>query len=131
MVSNKFSNSPNAPACNYDLPDKNYIKKDRNCLINFLCIRGTQAFKDNCGCGCETNNTQSLPQQPNPEPEKNSCPQSSRGAQICMELYAPVCGWFNSKIECLKYPCAQTFSNSCFACGNNNVDYWTNGECPK
>jgi plastocyanin len=31
-----------------------------SCMINFLCIQGTQGFKDSCGCGCEkTNQTES------------------------------------------------------------------------
>lgn len=41
-----------------------------------------------------------------------------------------VCGWFNKNIECLKYPCAETYSNSSDACSDSKVDYWTTGECP-
>ena len=32
---------------------KTYLKSGSSCLINFLCIQGTEAFKDSCGCGCE------------------------------------------------------------------------------
>lgn len=40
--------------CNYNDPDKSYIKKDKGgCVINFLCIQGRQAFSDECGCGCK------------------------------------------------------------------------------
>lgn len=57
-----------------------------------------------------------------------ACP-PQRG-EFCAEIYEPVCGWFDSKkIQCIKYPCAQTFSNSCFACGNKDVLYYTEGEC--
>lgn len=60
-----------------------------------------------------------------------SCTDSQRNADVCYEIYKPVCGWFNaSKIQCIKYPCAQTFSNDCFACQNPNVAYYTEGECP-
>ncbi len=38
---------------------------------------------------------------------------------ICMTLYEPVCG----------YPIEKTFSNSCFACNNQEVIYWIKGEC--
>jgi len=52
--------------------------------------------------------------------EKEFCPPGSRDADICIEIYSPVCG----------YPIKQSFSNSCFACLNNNVDYYISGECP-
>ena len=58
-----------------------------------------------------------------------SCTSEQRGAEICISLYSPVCGHFNSSIQCVKYPCAETFSNSCFACSNPSVEYWTEGEC--
>ncbi|TAL48149.1 hypothetical protein EPN87_01205 [archaeon] len=51
--------------------------------------------------------------------------------QICTAQYNPVCGWFDpAKIQCIRYPCAQTFSNSCFACSDDKVKYYTQGECP-
>jgi len=49
---------------------------------------------------------------------------------VCIELYNPVCGWFSPDIQCVKYPCAQDFSNSCFACSDDNVLYYTEGACP-
>jgi|GEM_PF-1710713 len=60
---------------------------------------------------------------------KNLC--GTRRAEVCTEVWQPVCGWFGPNIECFKYPCAGTFSNSCFACMNPIVEYWTDGECPK
>ncbi|MEK6919038.1 MAG: hypothetical protein AABW73_03280 [Nanoarchaeota archaeon] len=62
----------------------------------------------------------------------NYCDNESRLGDFCVELYKPVCGWSDpEKIQCIKYPCAQTYSNSCFACHNLDVSYWTDGECPK
>lgn len=29
-----------------------YINKNANCVINFMCTNGKQAFHDECGCGC-------------------------------------------------------------------------------
>lgn len=62
--------------------------------------------------------------------EKHYCPDSSRGAEICTFDYTPVCGWFNEDIQCVKFPCAQTYGNSCGACSNEDVEYYTEGECP-
>lgn len=60
-----------------------------------------------------------------------SCSVESRNAEICTEEYAPVCGWSDpEKIQCIKYPCAQTYGNICNACKDSNVAYYTFGECP-
>lgn len=64
--------------------------------------------------------------------EQNYCSPESRNASACAAVYQPVCGWFNpGKIQCFKYPCAATYSNSCAACMDQKVWYWTDGECPK
>lgn len=64
--------------------------------------------------------------------KKNFCTPESRQENACIEIYKPVCGWFNpEKIQCIKYPCANTYSNSCFACHNEEVSYWTEGQCPE
>ena len=55
---------------------------------------------------------------------------AARG-MFCAANYEPVCGWFNSSIKCFAYPCAQTYSNSCYAAKDEKVDYYTLGECPK
>lgn len=66
------------------------------------------------------------------EPPKNYCSPEQRQADFCVQLYQPVCAWFDpAKVQCVKYPCATTQSNSCFACQNPDVLYWTEGECPK
>jgi hypothetical protein len=59
------------------------------------------------------------------------CNPGQRNSQLCITVYDPVCGWFDKEIKCLKYPCANTFSNSCVACSNPNVEYYTSGDCPK
>ncbi len=66
------------------------------------------------------------------EKKNNYCSEESRNTQACTFDYNPVCGWFYpEKIQCVKYPCAQTYSNSCGACINKDVLYWTQNECPK
>ena len=61
---------------------------------------------------------------------KEYCSEPSRGVDACITLYKPVCGWFSDNIQCIKYPCAQTYSNLCEACKNIEVSYFTEGECP-
>lgn len=63
--------------------------------------------------------------------DKIYCSPQSRSGDACIQIYQPVCGWYNStKVQCIKYPCAENFGNSCVACHNSNVDYWTAGVCP-
>ena len=59
------------------------------------------------------------------------CTAEQKAAKICTMEYTPTCGWFSSKIKCIKYPCAQTYGNPCTACAAENVERWTAGECPK
>ncbi len=47
------------------------------------------------------------------------CEPGDRNADACIEIYQPVCGM----------PINQTFSNSCFACINEDVIYYIEGEC--
>jgi|TARA_Y100000310_G_C20640076_1_gene793405 hypothetical protein len=66
------------------------------------------------------------------EDEKTFCSDASRDVDACIALYEPVCGWDDpDKIKCFKFPCASTYSNSCNACKNPNVLYWTSGDCPE
>ncbi len=61
----------------------------------------------------------------------HKCGGDERLAEFCIALYDPVCGWNDpEKIQCVRYPCADTYSNGCEACKNENVLYWTHGECP-
>ena len=60
------------------------------------------------------------------------CTPEQKKAEACIEIYQPVCGWSDpDKIQCIKFPCASTYSNSCFACKNSDVLYWTNEVCPE
>jgi hypothetical protein len=62
---------------------------------------------------------------------KHYCQPSERGVDVCIEIYSPVCGWNDpDKIVCVTYPCASSYSNSCFACLNPEILYWTEGDCP-
>lgn len=60
---------------------------------------------------------------------KTFCTPESRLSEVCITLYKPVCGYFNQSIQCIKAPCADTYSNSCVACLDQKVSYWTEGEC--
>ena len=53
------------------------------------------------------------------EPHRHYCTPEQRNVDVCIEIYEPVCG----------YPVEQTFSNSCFACMDETVEYWTHGTC--
>ncbi|MDD2935385.1 MAG: hypothetical protein PHX25_02835 [Candidatus Pacebacteria bacterium] len=58
------------------------------------------------------------------------CTADQREADVCIELYEPVCATVN--IQCIKAPCdpiKETFSNSCTACINPLVESYTQGEC--
>ena len=47
------------------------------------------------------------------------CSLESREVGDCIALYEPVCG----------YPESKEYSNSCFACMNEGVNYWVKGNC--
>jgi hypothetical protein len=59
------------------------------------------------------------------------CTDEQREVKGCTKEYMPVCGWFADFIKCVKYPCASVYGNKCMACQNPNVEYYTEGECPK
>ncbi|MFC1647957.1 hypothetical protein ACFL1B_00715 [Nanoarchaeota archaeon] len=66
-----------------------------------------------------------------PETDKVFCMPEQRDAEICTMEYRPVCGWNGPNIQCIKWPCAETYSNPCGACSNPDVEYYTEGECPE
>lgn len=58
------------------------------------------------------------------------CTEAQRNVDACTAIFHPVCGWSDpEKIQCIRYPCASTYSNSCLACKDENVLYWTEGDC--
>jgi len=89
------------------------------------CLRNS-----NGECGWEVTSCPAPNQ--NESLKQNYCTAGQRQGEMCIELYQPVCGWFDpARVQCIRYPCAQTFSNSCFVCHDDKVLYWTEGECPK
>ena len=97
-------------------------------IIILAIVLASQSNKDSTPIEHEVDGSTNIPPDTS---EKNYCTEDSRGIQACNLMYAPVCGWFNQDIKCLKYPCAQEYSNGCFACTDKNVEYWTYGECPE
>lgn len=94
--------------------NRNYHSNDvEECSrTQILCIDGMKFFSDETGCGCEVVND-----------EKNFCPPESRNVEFCIEIYQPVCGGNDTE--------KTTYSNSCFACMDETVLYYTEGVCPK
>ncbi len=114
------SNDLSLSACG--LPDAFYTSMNTSqCMVmKFRCIQGTEPFFDACGCGCK------------PVAEFRVCSDAEHDAEICTAIFKPVCGWFDpEKVQCITYPCALTFSNACHSCSDDDVLYWTDGECPK
>jgi len=92
--------------------------------IEFFCVQGYERFDDDHGCGCKPTNIFLN------TTEKHFCTSEQRQAEVCTEIYSPVCGYV--QVECIRAPCnpvPETFSNECFACGNERVQYFTKGEC--
>jgi len=108
---------------------KKYVSQDpEECTrLMFMCAEG-EAFYDETGCGCTV---EEVSDEPVGEPGRTECTDEERASEFCIALYQPVCGWMAEHIKCIKYPCAQTYSNRCFACQNLDVGYVTEGECPK
>ncbi len=105
---------------------RTYISGDsEECkTLMFQCAEG-RPFYDDTGCGCDTSAAEN-------KLKATDCTPEQKQAEICTMEYLPVCGWFDSaKIQCIKYPCAQTFGNICQACAAENVVSWTQGECPQ
>lgn len=112
---------------------KHYVIEDpQECKTAlFQCEDNEEAFFDEQGCGCQPK-ADSTDTPMEGKLQATDCTQEQRGAEICTMEYRPVCGWFDStKIQCVKYPCANTYSNPCQACANEEVISWTEGECPQ
>lgn len=59
-----------------------------------------------------------------------ACTEEQRNVDACIDIYQPVCATVN--IQCITTPCnpiKETYSNSCRACKNSLVDFYTMGEC--
>jgi len=118
--------------CKADEP-KRYISMDPDkcTLIKFMCEKNRVPFFDNDGCGCEyrfPENSVSMP----PVPGKlQAIDCTEPRPEACTMEYMPVCGWYSQDIQCIRYPCADTYGNKCAACADGKVAYYTDGECPK
>ena len=56
------------------------------------------------------------------KPRLQLCP--SKRPEACTREFNPVCGWFDpEKVNCIRAPCANTYSNPCMACADENVLY--------
>jgi hypothetical protein len=50
---------------------------------------------------------------------------------VCPLNIEPACGWFGKNVACIISPCAITGNNACQLCANSDVEFVTQGECPK
>ena len=107
-----------------------YVSRDADecSRIKYFCESNFIPFSDESGCGCEF--TFGEDTTPAGKLKALECTPEQRDADVCTEEYAPVCGWSGENVQCLRYPCATTYSNACNACGDENVAYYTLGECP-
>ena len=115
--------------CGCQGPAKKYIgdSLEKCSRIKYMCEEGLAPFTDDFGCGCGFD--WGLMPEPVPD-EKKVTHECKTRSQACTIDYNPVCGWFGQNIQCIKYPCAATYGNACGACADENVEYWTEGECP-
>jgi len=101
--------SVDAGECDYSSGKYIGRNSDECSRVQVLCIDGFERFDNECGCGCD--------------PVSTFCSDEDRGVDACIEIYQPVCGYdSNDRI-------VKTFSNTCFACLEENVAYWADGEC--
>lgn len=120
------------PSCNSSISGvgcktegRHYISEDldRCARIKFKCDSFSRPFSDECGCGCEKVRERQV---------KNfsPCSQRARGADYCVQVYEPVCGWKREPSGCFSPICKSSFANSCFACADREVVGYTKGACP-
>ncbi len=57
------------------------------------------------------------------------CMPEQRNADVCIEIYEPVCGYFSEESGCEDSSCRKEYSNSCFACNDERVIYYEKGMC--
>lgn len=64
-------------------------------------------------------------------PEWIACPEER--AEICTQIYQPVCATIDTGIRCVTAPCpsetTQTFGNACSACADPRAFGYSSGEC--
>ena len=62
--------------------------------------------------------------------EKVYCNSDEKHIRECSDNFSMTCGWFYPNVDCLIPPCKENFPDSCHACDNPSVEYWTEGACP-
>lgn len=60
---------------------------------------------------------------------KHQCPPANSTG--CTTEIKPVCGWLKDDVKCERLPCANEYTNQCYACKDVNVAYFTEGVCPE
>lgn len=108
--------------------DTLYVKKTGSGNINYRYIKNYYSNKHDNNFDEEEYN-KIIDKKGDLNKVKKYCP-SNPTPGACIQVYEPVCGYFKPIIQCIKAPCAKTFSNSCLACQDNNVSYWQDGDCP-
>ena len=89
------------------------------------CSDGSYVSRQAPGCAfaaCPSGDTTS--------DETITCKPDQRLVDVCTEQYAPVCADY--QVQCITTPCnpvPKTYSNSCFACMDNNVLSYSDGAC--
>jgi hypothetical protein len=59
------------------------------------------------------------------------CTDESRTVESCEGAQHPVCGWYDpEQANCGDENCVHGFASECEACADENVVYWTDGDCP-
>lgn len=103
------------------------VAEEMSCTLDAkVCPDGTAVGRTGPNCefaACPTT-------EPEVSPGVSTCSPESRVAEACIEIYAPVCATVS--VQCVTTPCEpveQTFSNSCFACQNELVSSYRQGEC--
>lgn len=120
----EFAECPKSK-CDYTNESMKYVAKsiEECAMILIKCEPSYEFFSNECGCGCKLKSDSEL------KLEHHYC--TGEKTDVCIEIYKPVCGWFDpAKIQCLTYPCAGTYPNSCYACKDDKVQYWTEDKCP-
>jgi hypothetical protein len=103
--------------------EKKYASEDiETCkTATIFCDVEQQAFFDIQGCGCENA----------PPKTKHFCKEKDRKADTCPPEEGLTCGLYDQGLTCREPPCVEEFSSTCAACNDEDIIYWTEGECPE
>jgi len=108
-------------------------ESDRQVVTNFAeCVAAGYPVLASNPRQCTAEATTFIEQQQREDEssERVACAPSQRGADVCVQIYDPVCA--DVQVECIKAPCppiAQTFGNACEACRNARVSSYVRGAC--